>query len=574
MMKGSGDGLKEGREGNRPLGWLRLGVYGSIIGSSCLIGLAVGLSTVGFVRLYTYIWGNFTSTYEVRRYIVLMPVLGLSVAYLLVKGLAEVKTTGCGTHELLELYHYGEGFIPERDTLVKPIASAITIGLGGSAGLEGPSLLLGGGVASAICRRLGVSHEDLRKYLLTGAAAGISAVFKAPLTGILYAIEIPYQRDLVREAFIPATFSSLVAYLISIGMLGSETIFPMVPYPTPPSYWTAFHALILGLITAGCGVVFTALFRFMKRLASVGPVRILNPITGGLLLGLIGWFYPQTLGLGYDTIGELLHGEDLPLGLLVSLIVFKMIATSITLSSGGSGGLFVPSIFVGSALGAAYAGGVMGVQDKIIVTAAIAALISSTSKTLFASIAFVAETSGPSSIIPSLISATTAYFASGRSTFLSDVQPVHRMVEEEEAVEVLYHNLKERGRVDTLKELKVAQVMTTNPVFLLEGMILDEAVNIMKYHNYRVYPVVTESMALIGCIEIEDVLKIPEYKRRLTLNSMPLRSPIMVKEDESIGKVMDLMIEYRADHVYVVRDLDGRELRGVIAGMDILKKLI
>ncbi len=85
-----------------------------------------------------------------------MPVLGLSIAYLLIKGLAEVKTTGCGTHKLLEVYHYGEGVIPERDTLVKPIASDITIGLGGSAGLEGPSLLLGGGVASAICRRLGV----------------------------------------------------------------------------------------------------------------------------------------------------------------------------------------------------------------------------------------------------------------------------------------------------------------------------------------------------------------------------------------------------------------------------------
>ncbi len=566
--------LREGRGGNRNLNWLRLDGYRSQIGMSCLIGLAVGLSTVGFVKLYTYIWSIYEAARAMSRYLLLLPVFSLSISYLLVKGLAEVKATGCGTHELLEVYHYGEGAIPERDTLVKPVASAVTIGLGGSAGLEGPSLLLGGGVASAICRRLRVSTEGLRIYLLSGAAAGLSAVFKAPLTGILYAIEIPYQRDLVKEAFIPATFSSLVAYFISIRMLGAETLFPPMQYLITPSYWMVAHSLLLGLAAAGCGVAFTILSRLMKRLASEGSIGVFNPITGGLLIGLLGWFLPQTLGLGYDTIGELLRGGGLPLSLLAALIVFKMVATSITLSSGGSGGLFVPSIFVGSALGAAYSRGLIGEPSQMMGAASIAALISSTNKTLFAGIAFVAETSGPSSIIPALISATTAYFASGRYSFFSDVQPVYRMVEEEEAVEILYHNLREKGLINTFKELRAAQVMTPNPVFLTEGTTLDEAINTMKYHDYRVYPVVTESGSLIGCIEIEDILKIPDYKRGLTLNSMPLKRPIMVKEDDSLGKVMELMIEYKADHIYVVKDLESRELRGVVAGMDILKKLI
>jgi len=551
------------------------GGYGSLIGVSSLIGIAVGLSTVGFVKLYLCLSSLFAAAYMRSRYLVLLlPILGLSLSYLLVIWLAEVKTTGCGTHELLELYHYGEGFIPERDVLVKPVASAITIGFGGSAGLEGPSLLLGGGVASSICRRLRVSPEEVKVYLLSGAAAGISAVFKAPLTGILYAIEIPYQRDLVREAFIPATFSSLIAYFISVNLLGTEAIFPLLPYVSTPSLWTIVHAIFLGLAAAGCGVAFSTLYGCMKGLARGWGKGLFNPVLGGILLGALGLFLPQTLGLGYETVGELLHGGELPLALIASLIIFKMLATSLTLTFGGSGGLFVPSIFVGSALGSLYVRAFLADPNETLVAAAIAALIASTSKTLFASIAFVAETSGPSSIIPSLISAAFAYFASGRISLLSDVQPTYRMVEEEEAVEILYHNLRERGMTSTLRKLKASDVMTPNPVFLHENMSLDEAINIMKYHNYRVYPVVNEFRSLIGCIEIEDVLKIPENKRDLSLNSIILKRPIVVKEDESLVRVLDLMITNRADHIYVIKDFDGRELRGVVAGMDILKRLI
>lgn len=153
------------------------------------MGLFVGLSVIAFLSLYGSIWCFTLASIGTYSYVVIiMPMVGLGTAYLAVRCLAGVKTTSCGTHHFLELYHYEDDIISEIDTAGKTLASVLTIGLGGSAGLEDPSLLLGGGIASPLCQRLNIRREQLKLNLLAGAAAGVSAVFKAPLTGILYVL--------------------------------------------------------------------------------------------------------------------------------------------------------------------------------------------------------------------------------------------------------------------------------------------------------------------------------------------------------------------------------------------------
>ncbi|MGB9622852.1 MAG: chloride channel protein, partial [Candidatus Bathyarchaeia archaeon] len=448
--------------------------YSRLMGMSAFIGLAVSLGVVVFVKLHSIISDVASMiTLKFEYSIIFIPVLGLALSYLIVHYLAETRNTGCGTHELLEVYHFESGLIPERDTIVKPIASALTIGLKGSAGLEGPSLLLGGGIASFIWKKLSLKSEELREYLLAGAAAGLSAVFKAPLTGVLFALEIPYQQDLAKEALIPATIASIVAYFTSINFLGVERIFPSISGIIIPSYSMLLHSIVLGVMAAALGILFVIVNEVLKRLNGKSGFNMFSTIIlGGLLIGLIGFICPQVLGLGYGAIEDLINGKffDASLLFLLSIILLKIFATSITLNMGGSGGLFVPSIYVGATLGALYSKCVLNTPNEIIVMAAMAALIASTNKTMLASIAFVAETTGPSSIITTMIAASIAYLISGRFSFFKDVQPQRRLVEEEKAINILYHTVMKKGSLDSLKSIKVSQIMTKDPVVLQERM--------------------------------------------------------------------------------------------------------
>jgi CIC family chloride channel protein len=237
--------------------------------------------------------------------------IALLGGYLIVRLLAENKKCGCGAELVIESYHSRSGFLGLRDTMSKTFASAVTIGFGGSAGLEGPSLLLGGGISSFITRKLGLSRKDVKKLFLCGAAAGFSAIFRAPLTGILLALEIPYKRDVETEVFVPASIASVTAYLVSAMTFGMETIFPSPTSSTPIlSIYASIlaHAVALGVLAALVALAFVKALEgvnaIVGRLTRSLPMPCIA-ILGGLLLGVIGLFYPKTLGLGYDTIREM-----------------------------------------------------------------------------------------------------------------------------------------------------------------------------------------------------------------------------------------------------------------------------
>jgi CIC family chloride channel protein len=347
--------------------------------------------------------------------------IALFGGYLIVRLLAEDKGCGCGTDLVIERYHLRSGFLSLRDTISKTLASAVTIGFGGSAGLEGPSLLLGGGLSSFITRKLRLSQKDVRKLFLCGAAAGFSAIFKAPLTGILLALEIPYKRDVETEVFIPASIASITAYLTSAVALGTETIFPNPPflYSPPP---ILMHAILLGILAALVALAFLEIFdktnTLVKKIASRLSMSYIA-VVGGLIVGVIGLFYPEALGLGYDFIHKTTVAKlgEIDLSTLIAALLFKIVATSITLNFGGSGGLFVPSLYVGGTLGLIYAQTLNIETPTVCVMLAMAAVLAATSKTLLTSITLVAETVGPSFIISAIVSAAVSYFLSGNRSF-------------------------------------------------------------------------------------------------------------------------------------------------------------
>lgn len=389
---------------------------------SLLVGLAVGLAVVLVSTLYEFLW-SFSRHFILRGgfWPLLFGCLALLSGLLVVKAVAGEKAGGCGTHRLIEAYNFKEGSLGFRESLGRTLASVLTIGLGGSAGMEGPSLLLGGGIASSLHRLLRPRGEEERVYVLAGAAAGLSAIFRAPLTGILFALEIPFQRDLAKEAFVPATFSSIAAYLVSASFLGVERVFPAIGGGVTLSLELLAHSAALGVLAGFTAKLFVWVYEQLSRFRrGAFPATLV----GGALLGLIGVVAPQALGLGYDSIHAVLSGEagSWTATFLLLLLSLKILATSITLSMGGSGGLFVPSLFVGAMLGAAYSRIALGADNAILAMCGMAGVVAAGNKTLLASVALVAETAGTPSLMTSLITATVAYYVSGSSSFYRDVQ--------------------------------------------------------------------------------------------------------------------------------------------------------
>jgi CIC family chloride channel protein len=387
-----------------------------------ILGFVIGLAIFLLVNIYRLL--NSASLLVVNWNPLLLlasAIIALLGGYLTIRLLAESKECGCGTELVIERYHSRSGFVSLRDTISKTLASAITIGFGGSAGLEGPSLLLGGGISSFITRKLGLNQKDIKKLFLCGAAAGFSAIFKAPLTGILFALEIPYKRDVETEVFIPASIASITAYFTSAIALGTETIFPNPTFIMPTLPILA-HAIFLGILAALVALAFVETFErtntISKKLTGKLPMLYIA-IIAGLVLGVIGLFYPEALGLGYDFIHKTTTSKlgEFSLTTLTALLILKIVATSITLNFGGSGGLFIPSLYVGGALGLIYAQ-IMNLKPPVLcVMLAMAAVLAATSKSLLTSITLVAETMGPSFIIPTVVSAAVSYFLTGNRSF-------------------------------------------------------------------------------------------------------------------------------------------------------------
>jgi CIC family chloride channel protein len=230
-----------------------------------ITGLLSASLAIGLYLVYTELWQvTLASLSYTELAIIPLSFAAIGLSYYLVKRFAKTKTTGSGTHTVLEAYHLTNGEVSLRDTAVKPIAAMLTIGLGGSAGPEGPSLLAGGGMASAMARHFKVKPDLRRRLFVAGAAAGLAATFRTPLTGILFALEIPYKNDLDRETFIEAIIASIPSYLLSVAILGPESIFGAIA-SVPLTLDVIGLSLLLGVVCGLYAVLFTKTFSFMDK---------------------------------------------------------------------------------------------------------------------------------------------------------------------------------------------------------------------------------------------------------------------------------------------------------------------
>jgi len=539
-----------------------------------VVGLVSASIAVAFYILYMAAASLTQTALTSYSILVIIPLAfaAITIPYLLVRLFAKTKTTGSGTHAVLEAYHLTNGELDPRDTIVKPTAAMLTIGLGGSAGPEGPSLFAGGGVASMLAKRFHVQADFRRRLFVAGAAAGLAATFRTPLTAILFALEIPYKNDLDRETFIEAIIASVPAYLLSVAILGSAPFFGVVA-TAELSLYDIGLSLILGLICGVYSVFFTKTFawtgnfafKLRKRVGGLGLTAI-----GAAVLIISGVLSIYTIGIGLVFVQAILQGTAFSIAILIMIVLVKTFATATTLNFGGSGGLFFPTIVVGAGIGYIFAQLFNANLALVFVAVGMASLLAGTHKVLLTPVAFIVETIGGLYAIPALLASGISYLISGKHSFYP-LQPKARLKTEELALERFY--LKAQRRVpEELEAIKASEIMTKNPVTLEQGTLISHALDTFEGTKFRVLPVVDEHSRVVGVVNLEDLGYVDLHCRGISLSETVMHNPLLINPNTTLNEIAQLMMDTQQDHIFVI---DAQEkLIGVVSGIDVVKKMM
>ena len=292
----------------------------------------------------------------------LLPVCGGLVVGLIVQHISP-DSAGPGTDSMIEAYHQREGRIDPKTPFFKSIATIITLATGGSGGREGPTALIGAGVGSALAGFLNAGARARRTLMLAGTAAGLGAIFTAPFGGAITAVEVIYKEDLEGDSLIPCIISSVTAYLIYAGLTGQGTIYETAGVRFS-DYRELYFYVLLALLCFLFGYIFIRFYHAVgDRFERLPIPTFLKPAIGGAAIGVFLLVLPQATGQeGFGFLRRMLQSGDAAArapdalrtaGFFLLIAVGKIVATSMTVRSGGSGGIFGPSLFIGAMLGGA-----------------------------------------------------------------------------------------------------------------------------------------------------------------------------------------------------------------------------
>jgi CIC family chloride channel protein len=333
---------------------------------------------------------------------------GLLVGLLIAKVAPEAE--GHGTDTVVRAFHRAGGFLRGRVAPVKVLASAITIGSGGSAGREGPIALTAAGIGSWYAGLTGRSEGERRLLLLTGMAAGLAAIFRSPVGTALFAIEVLYaDMEFESSALLYTMLASIVAYAINGLFVGWQPLFRISTPLALPSPWSNAWYLVLGVAAGVLGTYVPLVFYRIRDVFRALPVHpALKPALGGLLMGALALVVPDVIGGGYGWMQAAIDGR-LALGTLAILALAKPLALSLSVASGGSGGVFAPSLFAGGMLGGLLAG-LVHLPAAPFVVVGMAAMFAGAARVPIATLVMVTEmTGGYTLLVPAALAVMLSY---------------------------------------------------------------------------------------------------------------------------------------------------------------------
>ena len=426
------------------------------------------------------------------------PAVGLLVAYLCLRWVAQGRSPSTADEYVRTFHDDTYERMGPRPVLGRVLASIATIGYGGALGLEGPSIYAGAAIGSNIQRRFArlFSREDVRLLLVAGAAAGVAAIFKAPATGALFAIEVPYRADLARRNVLPAMVAAATSYVTFAAVDGTSPILPVDG--NPPFDWRDLGgALAVGLL---CGVgarLFSTVIGAFKHLRIAEIPFGLRILGAGVTLALLAYLAeaaadaPLTLGPGYDVI-EWATDPSHAQWLVLTLLVLRVGAVLATLGGGGAGGLFIPLVVIGALTGRLTSGAFGMADNELLLVVGMAAFLGAGYRTPLAAVTFVAETTGrPGFVVPALLATAASQLVLGDSS-VSGHQRAGRL-----------------GHLERRFELPISAVLETDVRTVPPDATIEEflTVHLVGYRQ-RAVPVVDESNRYLGLVALDEVVAI------------------------------------------------------------------
>jgi len=497
--------------------------------------------------------------------VILVPVLGGLIVGIMARwGSPAIR--GHGIPEVMERVLVGESRIPPRVTMLKPVGSAISIGTGGPFGAEGPIIASGGALGSLVGQALRVTADERKVLLAAGAAAGMAAIFGSPVSATILAVELLLFEYRARS-LAPVALASAAAAAFRMAVHGPAPVFPMQAIATPSGAALAAYTLI-GVVVGGFGVAITKGLYRIEDLFERLPVHWMWwPALGGVVVGVVGWLAPRTLGVGYDNISGLLDGSLAGPALLL-LVVAKLVSWSIALGSGTAGGTLAPLFTIGGGAGVLAGAAVaavlpgIGLDPRVAGLVGMAAAFTGASRALLASVVFSFEaTRQPLGLLPLLAGCTGAYLISLRTmryTIMTErLARRGTPVITEYAADYLSRLLVRDHATRELVTLAAADSVDTVQGWLASGVA----------PTHQGFPVVDPAGRLVGVLTRRDLLA-PGLDGAAPLRSLLHRAPVVVSESQTLREAADLMVRARVGRLPVVRS-DGT-LAGIISRSDLL----
>ncbi|MGE3621196.1 MAG: chloride channel protein [Acidimicrobiia bacterium] len=390
---------------------------------SAVTGLATGAAVAAFERIVVEVFLARLSEAPLA-VVAGAPLVGLVVAALVLRTLGR-GTSPATADAYLEAFHDPSVRSSGRGFAARVVGAVATLGSGASMGLEGPSIYLGSSIGAAVQRRAPrlFRDADRRTLLVAGAAAGVAAIFKAPATGAVFALEVPYQDDLARRMLLPALVSAATGYLAFVAVNGTDPLLPVVGDPAFDLRDLA-GAVVLGVVAGVAARLLAAAIRRAKALAPRHDARVRAVASGGVLALLLVAARAAsgrnlTFGPGYDAIDWALDPAHAT-WLVLAVLALRGAATVVTVAGGGVGGLFVPLVVAGALTGRAVGGAFGALDTSLFSVVGIAAFLGAGYRVPLAAVMFVAETTGrPGFVVPGLLAAVAAELMMGSSSVTS-----------------------------------------------------------------------------------------------------------------------------------------------------------
>lgn len=540
-----------------------------------IVGAGTGLTAVIFIKSIAWVT-NFSFQGGLSQllspigsyWIILVPIIGGVISGPMIAYWA-IEAKGHGVPEVKQAIIMQGGRIRPRVAVVKSLASSVCIGTGGSAGREGPIVQVGAALGSIAAQWMGLGKARTVTLVACGSAAGIAATFNAPIAGVIFAMEVVLD-EFTTHYFGTVVVAAVTASIVSRHYLGDNPAFT-VPTHTLISPWELPLYVVLGVLAALIGWGFVGILDEVEdRFDFWHFPNALKPAIGGIVVGVIGFLSPHALGTGLSTIEQTLKG-DLPWMLLLLLLVAKLIATSFTLGSGNSGGVFSPSLYMGAMLGGAFGYWVHLLFPTVTAgpgayaLVGMASVFSAAAHAPLTALLIVFEMSQDyRMILPLMITV-------GLSTLLSQYlrrYSIYTIRLHKKGIPI------ERDRdVDVMKGLQVGEVMTQKPEVVPATMGLKELTDTFLKTRHHGFPVLDDGEQLIGIVTLQDLEQVganPD-KQKLSVADIAQRDLVVVYADDPLSKALQIMSDGNFGRIPVVDRNKPTKLVGLLRRSDIVR---